>query len=65
MIGSSRFITVKLLVLNRVWFTKADWETFIDVNLHSTPSMSGLAKVGNLLSSRAAFPLARRTESFW
>ena len=32
--------------------------------LHTTPSISGLAKVGNLFNRRAALPLARRTESY-
>ena len=74
--------TVKVLELNKSLISQRLTRTIIgnsdcnypgvgedywfDEELHSTPSMSGLAKVGNLFSRRAAFPLAtRRTESYW
>lgn len=38
---------------------------WVMMGVHSIPSMSGLTKVGSLLMRRAAFPLAKSTESFW
>ena len=68
-------ITVKVLEINRdltrtiIGNSECNYlgvgeDYWFDEGLYSTPSMSGLAKVGNLFSRRAAFPLARRTESF-